>query len=121
MRTKLLHYFLGCSLATLLCLPSAFSQTVSGSITGVVKDPSGAVIVGADVSAENTATAVKTATKTNDSGVYTIRFLPIGTYTVTVVANGFITQQTPPFALQVDQTVTINADMKIRSPLISTS
>jgi hypothetical protein len=88
-------------------------QTVSGSITGEVTDPSGAVIVGANVTAENAATSVKTSTKTNGSGVYTIRFLPIGNYTVTIQANGFLTQQIPSFTLQVDQTVRINASLKI--------
>ena len=56
---------------------SALGQTVTGSITGIVTDPSDAVVVGARVTAENTATSVKTSTKTNASGVYTISFLPI--------------------------------------------
>jgi hypothetical protein len=45
-----------------------------------VTDPSGAVVVGANVTAVNTATSLKTAVQTNASGVYTIRFLPVGTY-----------------------------------------
>jgi hypothetical protein len=113
MRTKLLNYFVGCSLAALLWLPSALGQTVTGSITGQVTDPSGAVIVGASVTAENTATSVKTPTKTNASGVYTIRFLPIGVYTVTIEATGFITQKVPPFTLEINGTAEVNAGMKI--------
>jgi len=113
MRTKLLNYFAGCSLVALLCLPAALGQTVTGSITGQVTDPSGAVIVGATITAENTATSVKTPTKTNPSGVYTIRFLPVGVYTVTIEATGFITQKVPPFTLEVDGTAEVNAAMKI--------
>ncbi len=115
MKTKMLKYFAGCSLAALLCLSSALAQTVTGSITGQVTDPSGAVISGASVTAENTATSVKTPTQTNASGIYTIRFLPIGTYTVTVEAKGFVTEKVSPFALEIDQTVKIDTGLKIGS------
>ena len=115
MRTKLVKYFAGCSLAVLLCLSSALGQTVTSSITGQVTDPSGAVISGAKVIAENTATSVKTSTETNASGVYTIRFLPIGTYTVTIEGKGFTTQKISPFTLEIDQTAKIDASLTIGS------
>jgi hypothetical protein len=115
MRTKLVKYFAGCSLAVLLFLSSALGQTVTGSITGQVTDPSGAVVSGAKVIAENAATSVKTSTETNASGVYTIRFLPIGTYTVTIEGKGFATQKTPPFTLEIDQTAKIDASLTIGS------
>jgi len=88
-------------------------QTVTGSITGQVTDPSGAVIAGAKVIAENSATSVKTSTQTNASGVYTIRFLPIGTYTMTIEATGFVTEKVSPFTLEIDQTAKIDTSLKI--------
>jgi hypothetical protein len=115
MRTKMVKYFAGCSLAVLLCLSSALGQTVTSSITGQVTDPSGAVIPGAKVTAENVATSVRTSTQTNASGVYTIRFLPIGTYTATIEAKGFATQKISPFTLEIDQTAKINASLTIGS------
>jgi hypothetical protein len=115
MKTKLFQYFAGCALVALVCLSSALAQTVTGSITGEVTDPSGAVVVGAKVTTENTATAVKTPTETNASGVYTIRFLPVGTYTVTIEAKGFVTQEVSAFALEIAQTAKINASLKIGS------
>ena len=115
MKTKLFRYFAGCSLATLFCLATALGQTVTGSITGEVTDPSGAVISGANVTAENTATSVKTVAKTNGAGAYTIRFLPIGTYTITIEATGFTTEKVSPFALEIDQTAKINVAMTIGS------
>ncbi|HXP41364.1 MAG TPA: TonB-dependent receptor, partial [Candidatus Acidoferrales bacterium] len=115
MRTKLVKYFGGCSLAVLLCLSSALGQTVTSSITGQVTDPSGAVVAGAKVIAENAATSVKTSTETNASGVYTIRFLPIGTYTVTIEGKGFSTQKISPFTLEIDQTAKIDASLTIGS------
>jgi Carboxypeptidase regulatory-like domain/TonB dependent receptor len=113
MTIKMLRYLAGCSLAALLLLSSAFGQTVTGSITGQVTDQSGALIVGANVSAENVATSVTTSARTNASGVYTIRFLPIGTYTLTIDATGFAPQKIAPFTLEIDQTAKINATMKI--------
>ena len=113
MRRQLVRHFVGFSLAAFFLTSAALGQTVTGSITGQVTDPSGAVIVGANVTAVNVGTSVKTATQTNASGAYTIRFLPIGTYTVTVEATGFTTQQISPFALEIDQTAKINASLKI--------
>jgi hypothetical protein len=113
MTTKMLRYLAGCSLTALLLLSSASGQTVTGSISGQVTDPSGAVIVGANVTAENAATSVQTSAKTNAAGVYTIRFLSIGTYTVTVEATGFIPQRVPPFVLEIDQTVKVDSSLKI--------
>lgn len=103
----------GCVFAALFCLSSASAQTVTGSITGEVTDRSGALVAGANVTAENTATSVKTSVKTNAAGVYTIRFLPIGTYTVTIEAAGFSKQTVPPFALEIDQTAKINLRLEI--------
>jgi carboxypeptidase family protein len=113
MRTHSFRYLVGCCFAALLCLASALGQTVNGSITGQVTDPSGAMVSGAKVTAENTATAVKTSVVTNGAGVYTIRFLPIGTYTVTVEAKGFSTQKMNAFSLEIDQTAKVDATMKI--------
>jgi hypothetical protein len=104
---------LGCVCVALFCLSPVLAQTVAGSITGEVTDQSGALVTGATVTAENTATSVKTSVKTNAAGVYTIRFLPIGTYTVTIDAAGFSKQTVPAFALEIDQTAKINVQLEI--------
>ena len=75
----------------------AHGQSVSGSITGEVTDPSGAVVPGAQVVAHSLDTNVDYPTKSNGAGVYHIDFLPIGQYQVTVQANGFNTEVLPPF------------------------
>jgi len=71
------------------------------------------VVVGANVTAENTATGVKTATLSNGSGVYTVRFLPIGPYTLTVDAKGFSLARVDAFPLEIDQTAKVNVALKI--------
>jgi hypothetical protein len=113
MRSRVSSSVFGFLLTIVLGVASAIGQTVTGAITGQVTDQSGAVVVGAEVIATNTATGVKTAAKTNASGVYTIRFLAIGTYTVTVNANGFASQQTAPFALEIDQTAKVDVALKV--------
>lgn len=115
MRINALRCLLGICLTALFCLSPAFGQTVTGTITGQVTDPSGAIVVGATVTAENTATAVKTTALTNASGVYSIRFLPIGSYKLTIEATGFVAQHESAFPLEIDQTVKINATLKIGS------
>jgi len=115
MRTKSLRYLVGCCLAAFLCISPAVGQTVTGTITGQVVDPSGAVVVGAKVTAENTATSVPTMAKTNASGAYTIRFLPTGTYTVTIDATGFTTEKFQVFTLDINQTVKLDAKLTIGS------
>ena len=69
----------------------ALAQQYQGAITGVVKDPTGAVIRGAIVRAVNTDTNVPYETKTNEDGLYTILLLPVGSYDVSIAAQGFDT------------------------------
>ena len=55
-----------------LLATSAFGQGVTGSITGLVTDPSASVVAGAKVSVKNTATGVVSLTETNSSGVFNV-------------------------------------------------
>ncbi len=100
-------------LLVLFAASAAMCQTVTGSVSGVVTDPSGAVVVGATVTAQDTTTGVSTPTTTNAAGAYSIRFLPIGEYRIRVSANGFATSEYPPFALEVDQTAKIDAHLTV--------
>ena len=61
----------------------------SGAISGTVTDPSGAVVGGADVSAKNNVTEQTFTAKTDNEGVYLLRNLPAGFYSVQFSAAGF--------------------------------
>lgn len=115
MKSKLFRILSVCVLALSACLPSMLAQTVTGSITGVVTDSSGAVITGARVIAHALDTGIDTSATTNADGVYRIQFLPIGHYQVTVQANGFQTSTVPPFSLEVLQIATFNVKMQVGS------
>src|SRR5665811_1990181 len=74
-----------------LAVPGSGQIGGTGSIQGVVSDPSGAVIPGASVTATNVGTQVKTTRPTTESGYYTISALPAGEHTVEVSSGGFQT------------------------------
>jgi hypothetical protein len=113
---------LGCSvLAASLGAPLGHAQTTTGSITGQVSDPSGAVVANATVTATNVDTGVSTPVKSNASGVFTVRFLPIGRYTLTVAASGFGQKITAPFSLEINQTIKINTTLTLGSESTSVS
>jgi len=78
------------SLAVLLALPAAsFGQTFRGGISGLVTDQSGAVVPGAQVTAEETATNTSYKTVSSSAGEFSFANLPLGSYTVAVAASGF--------------------------------
>ena len=89
------------------------AQTITGNINGTVTDPSGAIIPGAKVTATNTDTNVQSSTTSNNDGIYNIRFLQIGHYTLKVVAPGFNDRTFGPFTLETNQDAKIDAPMTV--------
>ncbi len=65
------------------------AQSSNAQISGVVTDPSGSAVPGAEVTAVNGATGVPYATQTNGAGVYVLSQLLPGTYAITVTRSGF--------------------------------
>ena len=82
-----------CLLAAVLCLagPVLLAQNQNASISGLVKDPGGAVVSNANVTLLNTGTGVTLTTKTNGSGYYVISSILPGQYQVSAEAPGFQT------------------------------
>jgi len=73
----------------LSAVPPTNAQTYRGAIRGVVRDPSGAAIVGANVAAKNSDTGLARTTTTVEDGGYVISELPAGTYQVEAESKGF--------------------------------
>jgi hypothetical protein len=96
----------------LVLLPTlAFAQA---SITGVVKDTSGAVLPGVTVEVASPALIEKTRSAVSDgTGQYRIVDLRPGTYSVTFTLTGFSTVQREGIELSGAFIATINADMKV--------
>src|SRR5437588_12922877 len=78
---------------------TAIGQVQNGQFVGTVTDQTGAAIAGAKVTVTNMATNVAVRTTTNQSGLYVIKELPIGTYKVTAEASGFKTREDTNLAL----------------------
>ncbi|MEG9433600.1 TonB-dependent receptor [Terriglobus sp. ADX1] len=100
-------------IAPLALSATLVAQDVSGSISGTVRDASGAVIPNATVKLTNTDRnlVVRTLT-TGSSGTYSARSLPLGNYTVEVSAPSFGTQTVNGIVVHVNDALTINADLK---------
>jgi len=112
--------WMGCALALVviaaltLTMPMALGQTGGeGAITGTVTDATGAVIPNATVTASNDATGVATSRKTSSAGVYQISPLIVGTYSVTVSADGFQTYRQERITINQNQVFGLNASLKI--------
>ncbi len=68
---------------------SALAQGIDGSLRGELKDPQGALVVGAKVTIQNERTGETRETKTNETGTFFVPNLLIGTYSVTIEVSGF--------------------------------
>ena len=75
-------------LALLLAQIAIHAQT-TGTLSGTVSDPNGAVLAGTSITAKNTATGEERKVTTNDRGFFSFDLITPGVYTVTIEANGF--------------------------------
>ena len=89
-------------------------QTVSGTVTGTITDPSGAIIPGATVTVKNTDTGGIRTGVTNAAGYFSIPALPPGPYLLDAKIQGF-REATSSLTVSVGQTLTINLKMEIGS------
>jgi hypothetical protein len=78
-------------LASFIFSPSALAQVQNGQITGVVSDPSGAVVSHASVHVRNPANGYEADLESNSSGIYSAPELMVGSYTVRAEVPGFKT------------------------------
>jgi hypothetical protein len=106
-------FFLGFLIAGLFVLAPA-TAWAQASITGVVRDSSGAVLPGVTVEASSPILIEKTRTATTDgNGQYRIVDLRAGEYTVTFSLQGFSTVKREGITLEGTFTATINGDLKV--------
>src|SRR5579859_3684292 len=82
--------------------PSALAQTTSATLTGTVFDVSGAVVANATVSLKNNASGDLRTTTSNGEGYFSFAAVPPGTYSLTVVRDGFSTWQAKSIVLNSD-------------------
>jgi carboxypeptidase family protein len=89
----------------------------TGTITGTVTDPSGAVIPHASVTITNTGTGVVMTATTGDTGLFTAPALPFGNYVVSAAADKFGKAASSQFVLNVGATARV--DLKLSLAAVS--
>jgi hypothetical protein len=113
MSQKALVWLLG---LMLLATNSAFSQaTASSSLQGAVTDPTGAAVVGAEVTVTSASTGVTRTVKTTTDGSSRVDPLPVGVYKVKVSVQGFSVEAAERVETLVGATTTQNFRLKVGS------
>src|SRR4029077_3522829 len=100
-------------LLVLFLIIPANAQTFRGAINGTVTDPSGAVVPAAHIKATNKATSIDYASETTSDGQFVFHDLPVGTYKVSIVANGFPTLEVDSILVAQGTIYTLTAALKI--------
>jgi hypothetical protein len=98
-----------------LFLGSLAWASITGSISGLVTDPSGAVVSGATVIAIETNTGIRTQTVTDSKGFYSFPTLPIGTYDVEVHGPGFKIFRQTNIAIDANSAIKVDVTLQIGS------
>ena len=103
-------------LFAVLSAGGAFAQATVGlaGISGVVRDGTGAVVPGAQVTVANEARGVRLTLSTSDGGVFsTPPLVPADGYSVSVIKAGFSPYEVKDISLQVGQNVNLTATLAV--------
>ena len=114
--TRVFSFILALICASLLffCASSlAIAQSATGTIVGVVTDPSGAAVVNAEVKLTDPATNSTQSTKTNEVGRYIFPNVAPATYDVTISASGFTQSKIAAQKVDVGQQLTLNVTLQL--------
>ncbi|MBK5291029.1 MAG: TonB-dependent receptor [Acidobacteriia bacterium] len=103
------------ALAVFILAQPIHAQNVTGAISGIVHDPSGAVVPGVKVTATNAGTSAKFQTSSDGTGAYTIRTLPVGVYDLTAEQSGFKKFETKGIRLQVNEVARMDVTLSVGS------
>ena len=94
-------------------IPAAMAQSGRGTLSGSVKDPTGAIIPGAALDLRETSTGSRYAAKSNGEGLFTFAELPPGTYSLSVTSPGFESYTQNGITVTVGSTAEASAILKI--------
>jgi Carboxypeptidase regulatory-like domain len=100
-------------LAFVLFALALASASITGSISGVVTDKSGAVVAGATVVATDTLTGVQTTQKTDAKGFYNLPTLAVGTYNLEISQVGFKTYRQTGLVIDANSALRVDASLAV--------
>ena len=96
-----------------LLLSGQLIAGVTASISGTVTDATGAVVVGATVTATNVDTSVATTQTTNGQGFYSFQALPLGKYTLDVQQTGFKGYRQTGLVVDVNSALVVDVALQV--------
>ncbi len=102
-----------CLALSVLLVSTVALASITGSISGVVTDPSGAVVTGATVVATNTQTGIKNTVTTDSKGFFSFPSLPVGTYDVQVTQTGFKTYSKTGLVIDANSALRADATLQL--------
>src|SRR5215467_11019335 len=85
---------------------------VTGSISGVIRDSSGAVVPGVQVGAHNVETGLQWSTTTDDRGFYSFQALPVGTYDIEANKAGFKGYRQSGIVINVNSSIAVDVALQ---------
>jgi Carboxypeptidase regulatory-like domain/TonB dependent receptor len=92
---------------------TAVGQGSSGSLSGLVVDPKGAVVAGATVTVKSVATGQENTTQTSNEGTFSVPALASGVYTATINASGFKQAVVTDIKIDVGKTSSIQIELEV--------
>ncbi|MDQ2840694.1 MAG: carboxypeptidase regulatory-like domain-containing protein [Acidobacteriota bacterium] len=93
--------------------PILNAQRALGGITGTVKDPAGAAVPDATVTAREITTNLTVTAPTKSNGSFSFPDLPIGTYEVSFSKTGFEKETHPQIVVEANRTATVNGSLQV--------
>jgi Carboxypeptidase regulatory-like domain len=111
---RILVFLLIALLSGTLSSLAVAQSLISGDVTGIVSDPSGAVVPNATVTIKNNGTGHTQTATSNAAGVYRFSLLSPGSYTVTAGASGF-QNTSQSVTVTVGQAATLNLQLAVGS------
>ncbi|MGA7915671.1 MAG: carboxypeptidase regulatory-like domain-containing protein, partial [Candidatus Acidiferrales bacterium] len=103
------------TLLLILGVAAAASAQDTATFTGTVRDTSGAVVAGADVTVSNASIGVTRATVSNNDGEWVTTALPNGAYDITVTAKGFKKYAANGVIIRVGQKLRVDVNLEVGS------
>jgi hypothetical protein len=94
-------------------IPTLNAQSISGTVLGTVKDPSGKLVPQAIVQLKSRNTDAERSVVTSDSGDYRFDDIEAGTYVLTIQLPGFQKEEFAPFELLARETRRIDSTLKV--------
>ena len=107
------------SLLSVLLVPALFTASAlaqsTATVSGVVTDPSGAVVPNAQVKVHSIGTGLDRTVQTDGAGLYVVPSIQPGDYTIDASAAGFAATHIDKVSVEVDQHLTVNVHLTVGS------